>query len=364
MNAGPLPQADDLDAMVAAHRAIGDVRRGVPVLLCDAGVPALLVAAVETHPDPDALAARAGAPASAVITAPRARALKLVANPLGPVRVSRAHGLDAATARALADPEVGGVGPQGLALDDADALGRTAIAVVKRARLLPAALIAEPAREAAGAGLLRLDLADWSAFAARRHRTLVEVARAAVPLEAAERAEMIAFRPPDGGKEHIAIVIGRPDPAKPVLTRLHSECFTGDLFGSLRCDCGDQLRGAIEEIAAQGGGVLLYLAQEGRGIGLVNKLRAYRLQDGGFDTLDANEQLGFDGDERVYRPAAAMLEALGISAVALMTNNPAKLDALAAHGIEVAARVRHAFPANGHNETYLRTKAQRSGHLL
>ncbi len=142
------------------------------------------------------------------------------------------------------------------------------------------------------------------------------------------------------------------------------ECFTGDLLGSLRCDCGLQLRGAIEQIAKPGSGVLLYLAQEGRGIGLVNKLRAYELQDDGFDTIDANEQLGFDADERIYAPAATMLTRMGIKRVRLMTNNPQKIAQLERYGIEVAERVAHAFPANGHNENYLRTKAERAGHLL
>jgi len=149
-----------------------------------------------------------------------------------------------------------------------------------------------------------------------------------------------------------------------VLIRLHSECFTGDLLGSLRCDCGIQLRSAITEIAKQGSGILLYLAQEGRGIGLVNKLRAYELQDDGFDTIDANEQLGFDADERIYAPAATMLARMGIKRVRLMTNNPEKINGLTRHGIEVAERVAHSFPANGHNENYLRTKAERAGHLL
>jgi GTP cyclohydrolase II len=194
--------------------------------------------------------------------------------------------------------------------------------------------------------------------------SIERVAEARVPLADAEDARLIAFRPSDGGVEHLAIVIGRPDPAGPVLARLHSECFTGDLLASLRCDCGEQLRGAIAAISAAGGGVLLYLAQEGRGIGLVNKLRAYQLQDAGFDTLDANEQLGFDADERVYLPAAQMLRRLGFGAIRLLTNNPEKMAALERYGIRVVERVPHVFAANGHNERYLRTKAVRSGHLL
>ena len=160
------------------------------------------------------------------------------------------------------------------------------------------------------------------------------------------------------------MVIGKPSPDKPVLTRLHSECFTGDLLGSLRCDCGDQLRGAIAEIDRAGGGLLLYLAQEGRGIGLVNKLRAYELQDRGFDTVDANEQLGFEADERLYLPAAQMLRELGFPQVRLLTNNPGKVDGLVRHGIDVVERVPHRFPVNPHNAAYLRTKAARGGHLF
>src|SRR5262249_40418084 len=155
-----------------------------------------------------------------------------------------------------------------------------------------------------------------------------------------------------------------PSPEGPVLTRLHSECFTGDLLGSLRCDCGDQLRSAIAEIARAGGGVLLYLAQEGRGIGLVNKLRAYPLQDARYDTVDANEQSGFEADERVYPPAAEMLRQLKFLRIRLLTNNPEKVAALKRCGISVLERVPHVIPANGHNDFYLRTKAARSGHLL
>jgi len=195
---------------------------------------------------------------------------------------------------------------------------------------------------------------------------LERVAEARVPLADAENARLIAFRPRDGGGEHLALLIGAPDPAAPVLVRLHSECFTGDLLASLRCDRRDQLRGAIAAIARAGGGVLLYLAQEGRGIGLLNKLRADQLQDAGFDTLDANEQPGFDVDEGVYLPAAEMLRQLGFGTVRLLTNNPDKVVAMGRYGIRVAERVSHVFPSSGYNERYLCTKGdpQRSLSLI
>jgi len=159
-------------------------------------------------------------------------------------------------------------------------------------------------------------------------------------------------------------VVGEPDVSQPVLVRLHSECLTGDLLGSLRCDCGDQLRGALREIGKQGSGILLYLAQEGRDIGLINKLRAYQLQDLGSDTVDANEQLGFEADERVYLTAAEMLHQLGVESVRLMTNNPEKIAQLRSSGVNVVERVAHIFPSNSHNEGYLKTKAIRTGHLF
>ncbi len=251
-------------------------------------------------------------------------------------------------------------------------LAQAAIELAKLSRLLPAVVVGPLSRDpgnkrrdwAREQDLIYVDAADVGSYEETASRNLQQVAQAHVPLEGAENARILAWRPSDGGKEHLAIVVGEIDPTEPVLIRLHSECFTGDLLGSLRCDCGVQLRGAIAQISQQGSGVLLYLAQEGRGIGLVNKLRAYELQDDGFDTIDANEQLGFDADERIYAPAATMLTRMGIKRVRLMTNNPEKIAQLERYGIEVAARVQHSFPSNGHNENYLRTKAERAGHLL
>lgn len=251
-----------------------------------------------------------------------------------------------------------------------------AVQLAKIARLLPAAIIVsiDDPDNIMGADdldgwvkrhdLFLCDAGDVFQYNNTVARSLRIVSQARVPLDNAEDTRIMAFRPADGGLEHLAIIIGQPEPDQPTLVRLHSECFTGDLLASLKCDCGDQLRGAISEISNQGSGILLYLAQEGRGIGLVNKLRAYELQDRGFDTLDANEQLGFDADERVYLPAAQMLRLLGYSRVRLMTNNPDKVASLGNCGLEVTERVPHTFPTNKHNEQYLDTKARRSGHLL
>ena len=194
--------------------------------------------------------------------------------------------------------------------------------------------------------------------------TLQPVSEARVPLSAAEDARVVGFRPADGSAEQFAIVIGDPAAHQPALCRLHSECFTGDLLGSLRCDCGPQLQAALDLMGQAGHGVLLYLAHEGRGIGLINKLRAYQLQDCGLDTVDANQHLGFEPDERSYRAAAVMLRHLGIDQVRLLTNNPAKVEALAREGVRVVERIPHATAPNRHNAGYLTTKASRSGHLL
>ncbi len=212
--------------------------------------------------------------------------------------------------------------------------------------------------------LLSVPAEDVLAYPSASALGLKPVAEASVPLRSAEQTRIVAFRAPDAGIEHLAILVGRPEESEAPLVRIHSECFTGDLLGSMRCDCGEQLRGAIARMAEAGSGALIYLAQEGRGIGLVNKLRAYALQDRGLDTLDANRALGWGADERNFLVAATILEALGISRIRLLTNNPDKLAALAACGVTIVGREAHAFAPNGVNDHYLATKAERFGHLL
>ena len=369
------PQVSSL-ANVA--RALSELRRGGAIAISAGGESAIAIAG-ELIEEPGfawALsAAEAGGAGGArlLMTVERSARLGLGA-PAGIERfrlLSLPPAISADVIRQLADPTAEPIDPAFLELatsDDVPAvLCQAVIELAKAARLLPAAVVVAMPRAKLDAWVaepFRLAAGDVIAYRRSAAAGLKRVGAARVPLVGAVETEIIAFRPSDGGKEHLAIVIGKLDPSRPVLTRLHSECFTGDLLGSLRCDCGDQLRGAIDEIAKSGSGVLLYLAQEGRGIGLVNKLRAYQLQDAGADTLEANLQLGFGADERVYQPAAEMLRQLDIPAVKLLTNNPEKVKGLAQCGIAVTERVPHVFPANDHNERYLSTKAIRFGHMF
>lgn len=365
----------------SVERAMADLRRGAIVVVAGNGHALILQAAEGMTRDALArLTAISKGTASLLLTARRASILGLADSPKGAVRITLSGGITAETVRMMADP----AGPQPVQHPPALSIARIdpdtnpgaaetgAIELAKLARLLPAAVVATVPVErlsylpswAESESLLIVELESIHQYRDAEARTLQRVGEATVPLSEAENTRVIAFRPPDGGREHIAIVIGSPKSDTPVLVRIHSECFTGDLLGSLRCDCGDQLRGAVAAINEAGSGVLLYMAQEGRGIGLVNKLRAYELQDQGFDTLDANEQLGFEPDERIYQPAAEILKQLGIPRVRLLTNNPQKVSALTDGGIEVVERVPHAFPANRHSERYLATKQSRGGHLL
>ncbi len=318
------------------------------------GVASLMLAAEAATAEGLAeLAAVSHAVPALVITARRAAVLGLTPGGLRVVNLAAEGGFSAEVIHQLADPLSGLPVPPlldlGVTESPAFSCDSAAVQLAKTARLLPAAAIApilDPDAKdldawAARHDLLLADTGDVFQYERSAARSLRAVSDARVPLAGAENARIVAFRPLDGGLEHLAVLLGEPDREQAVLTRLHSECFTGDLLGSLRCDCGDQLRGAIRELSAAGAGLLLYLAQEGRGIGLVNKLSAYELQDRGFDTLDANEQLGFDADERVYLPAAQMLRQLGFGRVRLLTNNPGKVDGLARCGITVEQRVPH-----------------------
>jgi len=357
------------------NRAVADLRRGDLVLLSD-GTEAALIQAAEAIDDVGL--ARAGTLTRArpvlATTLRRAIALDLMPDEDSRSAVELLPPADASAGflRELADPTVVrqlSDRPIGVTRVGPASLAAAAIELAKLARLLPA-IVCFPIGPREGAliarreGIIEVGLDQVFAHRTVLARSLRQVAEANVPLVDAENTRILAFRPDDGGIDHLAILIGDPKGPEPVLTRIHSECFTGDLLGSLRCDCGDQLRGAIKAIAAAGSGIVIYLAQEGRGIGLVNKLRAYKLQDAGFDTVDANLQLGFDADERVYQPAAEILRQLGFDKVRLMTNNPEKVAALAQHDIEIVERVPSVFPSNDHNRGYLATKAKRSGHLF
>ena len=306
-----------------------------------------------------------------LISAARAFTLKLAnqrdaAVPEAPVLIRAAVPFDLETARAVADPALDLANPMKGPFA-AEPIGdletaRAAMELARLAGILPAFLV-EPALAGEVQQVSSADLAEW-----KDTRRLEIASRARLPIAACEDAEIVAFRSLDDLREHVALVIGERNGGRAPLVRLHSECLTGDILGSLKCDCGPQLDAALRAMAdeanAGGWGVLLYLRQEGRGIGLINKLRAYRLQDQGFDTVDANNRLGLPTEARDFPVAARMLDLLGVRAIRLMTNNPAKVEALSELGVAVTERVPHQLPANPHNARYLETKRDRTGHLL
>lgn len=346
-------------------RARADLRMGVPVVLDDGAV----ILAAETL-DAARLAhlrTVGGVPVLAV-TGWRAQTLKARPYDVDLARIKLPPDATLSWVRSVADPaddlRAPMKGPLQTVRGGSADLHRAAIALTKAARLLPAALV--------------LTIEDAAGFAAQHDLTRVPaeaaldtglsplnpIISARLPLDVSEAGRLHIFRPDDGAEEHYAVEIGQPDRTKPVLSRLHSACFTGDLLGSLKCDCGPQLRGALGQMGVEGAGVLLYLNQEGRGIGLANKMRAYSLQDQGFDTVEANHRLGFEDDERDFRIGADILKRMGFGAVRLLTNNPAKVAKMESCGISVTERVPLKVGENQHNHAYLATKAAKSGHLL
>jgi GTP cyclohydrolase II len=345
-----------------AARAVDALRRGWPVVI-DGAISLL---AVESADEGRLAAFDSHGTATILISGTRAATLKLAnqleaAAPEAPVMIARTSWLNLPAAMALADPSTDLAhpfqGPYRAVPCAKPAQCAQALELARQAGLLPAFFVAEgiaaDAQPVTSSGI-----ASWQA-----PERLAIAARARLPVAACESAEIVAFRTPEQAEEHVALVIGAPN-GKPPLVRLHSECLTGDVFASLKCDCGPQLEAALHLIAENGWGILLYLRQEGRGIGLINKLRAYQLQDQGFDTVDANLRLGFAVDARDFGVAARMLRLLGQDSIRLLTNNPQKVARLEASGITVSERVPHHLPPNPHNARYLDTKRDRTGHKL
>ncbi len=350
-------------------RARGDLRMGVPVVLVGMGSAAMVVAVEALDAMRLTMLRGIGVP-ELVITARRAETLKARAYDGDLARIAVPGSADLGWLRSVADPAGDLLSPmkgpfQSLRDGGAD-LHRAAIALTKSAHLLPAVLVVPLANGLAVAAenTLTLITLEDAGPELLRLSPLHSVVSAKVPLAASDAGRVHIFRPEDGSEDHYAVEIGRPDRAKPVLARLHSACFTGDVLGSLKCDCGPQLRSALHQMGAEGAGVLLYLNQEGRGIGLANKMRAYSLQDQGFDTVEANHRLGFEDDERDFRIGADILRKMGFSSVRLMTNNPKKLAMMESCGLAVVERVPLLVGKTAQNAGYLATKAAKSGHLL
>lgn len=342
-----------------ASRARADLRMGLPVV-----IGGYLAVAVETLSAERFADMRTIARPVLTLTARRAETLKARVYDNGLARVQVPADADLGWLRSLADPAGDLMTPmKGPCFTErgGDVLPhQAALALAKSAQLLPAMLMVPSAPLP---GLTQLPPGPLLAFLASEV-AMTPVAAARLPLIASERSRLHIFRPDDGGAEHYAIEIGDPPRNAPVLARLHSACFTGDVLGSLKCDCGPQLHAALNAMGQSGAGVLLYLNQEGRGIGLANKMRAYDLQNQGFDTVEANHRLGFEDDERDFRIGAALLRKLGFTATRLMTNNPRKVAMLQGHGIDVTERVPLITQRNRFNTDYLDTKSSKSGHLL
>mgnify|MGYP001791790705 CR=1 FL=1 len=340
-----------------AAQAVDALRHGWP--LAFAGGPTLLP--VETT------IARAATAPRMLISAARAATLKLAnqrdaAVPHAPVLIRGGEPFDLTQALPISDPalDLGNPfkGPFKAEAIEWDDTAQAAMELARIAGILPAFLV-DPEGAGEAHHLEATDLAAYTNAGA-----LKLVTRARLPVIGSEESEIIAFRSTADTREHIALIIGEQP-----LVRLHSECLTGDVLGSLKCDCGPQLDAALEAMEAQarqdgGWGVLLYMRQEGRGIGIINKLRAYRLQDQGFDTVEANNRLGLPDEARDFPVAARMLELIGATSIRLLTNNPAKVKSLEATGITISERVQHQLPDNPHNAKYLATKRDKSGHLL
>ncbi len=362
---------------VFVDRALAELRCGRVVRLND-GQRSWLIVALECCPARtlEELRSLSAGQLELILSEERAEALGLAHGRAGAVALRLPPGWSREWLHQLVatpvDPDRQPAEARGLDTLAASSGAETALTMVKLAHLVPAALVwelrgaaaTEISKQVALGDILMVTLPQVRAYVEATATKLIRVGEAKVPLSDSEETRFVVFRAASSGIDHVAIIIGQIDTRTPVLVRLHSACLTGDLFGSLRCDCGEQLRTSVQAIADAGGGIILYLAQEGRGIGLTNKLRAYWLQDQGFDTLDANNQLGFKDDERRYEVAAEILKLLDIEWVTLMTNNPAKINALESSGIMIESRKGVPATINPHNERYMTVRAEKIGHIL
>ena len=364
------------NAYVKAERASAELRRGGYVMLRLNNGEAALFRGAEFADSADInfLSRLAGSGPLLVLTANRVKSLQRSLRqdwPAATIALAAHHYervFDLAFGQTHLDDDVG----LSLIAEQRGSLADHATKLLRNAKLLPAALMARlPFRDIATQdrfaqehNILALDARDLKSYPHQPGAVMRIAARARVPLAVVEDAEVVMFRAEIGSEDHFAVLIGNGADLSPPLVRLHSQCITGDVLGSLKCDCGEQLQAAMKLMAENGGGVLIYLAQEGRDIGLLNKMRAYALQDNGLDTVDANHTLGFDTDERVFLPAARILDALGISRLRLITNNPDKITQLEQCGIKVEERVPLILASNPHNEDYLATKKNRTGHMI
>ncbi len=344
---------------MAIERALAEIRSGRPVLVRAEGC-AVLALAAESVDSSMLRELRAGGLGGARLVLSPAR-LRLLGHEFSaPATVDIEH-YDAEALLNIVcqvDAKLDSVRPR-----EADNLETAGLELVRLAYLLPAAVVVPVSDVGALGSVVSVDA---SAIEHYRKNVLTAphiVSRAPVPLENAGQTEFVIFRGGEGMRDQVAIIVGEPDPQEPVFVRIHSACLTGDLFASLKCDCGDQLRGTVKRMADTGG-VLLYLDQEGRGNGIANKMRAYKLQHAGYNTYDADEILGFDIDQRRFDFAAAMLRQLGITSVRLMTNNPEKVAALREAGLEVVSSHRVMGRSTEHNVSYLETKRDRAGHIF
>ncbi len=348
---------DERAGHTAVERAISELRSGRPVML-KAGTERALVLGAEALDPETAAALAAAAPLRGRLALPAPRLTHLGAPRTLPGTIAL-PGFDIDRVDMLAmrvDQRVDGP------ITSADPLDIGALELLRLALVLPAAVIAPVDGEVADA--LHVEVCDILAHRGRQVKAMRMVGRAPVPLEGAPETEFVVFRGGEGLRDQVAIIVGQPDLSGSVPVRLHSACLTGDLFGSLKCDCGDQLRDTVQRMAKGEGGVLLYLDQEGRGNGIANKMRAYKLQSQGYDTYDADEVLGFGLDQRRFDFAAEMLRQLGITSVQLITNNPLKIAALKAAGLDVAAEQRVLGRPTQENVRYLASKRDRAGHHI